>query len=175
MRLSIQTLNMENIKFITSWFEDSEVEKYVGGKEWILNALSRPALAKGKEFRGAKVLDRGGYVVFDNNKPVGYVEAEIYDKHTLLDDKSGVVKFSEDLVTASFVYLVNPQLKGLGYGTEILRNIISSMEFREIKVFTASTDIGNIASEKSLTKAGFKMINQSPNFEDVYICEYKRD
>ena len=86
--LRLDKLNQNNINQIALWFEDPDTQKYLGKKVWINEALSRIQESVGKEFRGAKVINRIGFIAYDDTTPVGYIEAEVYDKYTICIGKN---------------------------------------------------------------------------------------
>lgn len=166
-------INFENTCEILPWFEDSLTQKYIGNTEWIKYAVARSEISIGKFFRGATVMDRIGLIAYEDKTLIGYIEVEIYDKYTRIsldkDSKEIKVDSTEDIVTASFIYVVNPHLRGKGYGIKLLENFLKSEIVNHVKIFQVSTDIGNSISEICLARVGFIKQNKTPNFEDVYV------
>lgn len=153
--MTFRKLSQTNIKEIQTFFSDELTQKFVGDENWINSALERPSIAIGKNFKFAKVLDRFGLVVYDNQQAIGYVEMELYDRR-LRDHENDL--YEKDGKTANFVYVIDPNQRGKGYGGKLIENLIN--KFQDIKIWIASTDFGNDVSEYILKKAGFILDNE---------------
>lgn len=173
--MNSKLLTPEIVPSIRPWFEDLNTEKYLGGYRWIDTAVERFSKAIGKEFRGARVIDRIGYVFYQEDTAIGYAEAEVYDQLTTVD-KNGeeiVIKIREPLITAAIVYVVAPEFRGKGIAKSILEDFISLDRFKDVKAFVAGTEEENVASMKLLESVGFSKRNAEPDFEDMINWELR--
>lgn len=173
--MRFEILTSKTIPEIDGWFDDPATQKYVGDKNWLGKAPVRFKEAIGKNFRGATVLDRVGYVFYQDDQPVGYIEAEVYDKLCVVESVSGrvEVKHEENVVSAGIVYVVSPEHRGQGIAKQMLLEFIKLPRFNKVKVFVAGTEEENAASMHLLESIGFIKKNEIPDFEEMINWELR--
>ena len=65
---------------------------------------------------------------------------------------------SDDKQQGNIDYTVHHNYRGNGYGTEILQHVLTLPEVQEIAILIGEVKIDNIASQKSLMRAGFRNV-----------------
>ena len=69
---------------------------------------------------------------------------------------------------AEIGYGIVPSRQGRGYATEVVRTLVSlALNMPEVVGVIASTDAGNVASQRVLEKAGFRLVDKSDS------CRYR--
>lgn len=162
--IRFEPLSQTNLPQISEWFTEPETIKYVGNSEWMNGALERPGLAIGKEFKGAKVVNRLPLIALKDSIPIGYIEIEVYDKSILPE-----IVLEKDKHSAAFVYLVAPNLRNQGLSKSILGSLLNHEPLNSVDLFIATTDFGNLASEKSLQHIGFVKHTEEEDEDGVMI------
>jgi GNAT superfamily N-acetyltransferase len=117
-----------DVQRIEHWFDDPETQARLGDRDWIRRAPSLLDLTIRDEFRGKRVMGRHLWLsVDDEHVPVGFVDAEIYDRYAHWDgaDVSGQA-VSDVVETASmgFAVVINPPRRSRGFGTATIRAAI---------------------------------------------------
>ncbi len=144
--ISLRKVVRNDEKLIFNWVNDPEVRKWSFNKKLIL-------LDDHKIWFEKKILDPNlSMWIFEVNKsPMGLVRLE---------------KDNDDIVLH---YLLAPQARGKGFASKMLKMAVKEIiSYRQkIKVF-AYTLPGNIASIKSLKKAGFSCV-RSNNEKNSYV------
>lgn len=110
----------------------------------------------GNEFRGVIVNSRHAWIFYQVDEPVGFLGVETYADRT-----------------ASFVLVVNPQARGKGIGVQILNFLDEIGQLRATDVFEAAVEPENIASMKSLQRAGFE-ISPTHDEEGFHLARKER-
>jgi ribosomal protein S18 acetylase RimI-like enzyme len=130
----------------------------------------------GTEFRGVKMLARYGWVVYENDNPVGYIDAGIGDKYVKYggDDQNGPIYLEiENVLSSGIAFLVNPSERGRGIGVEMIKTLIERPEYKDVRIFEAGVEPENTGSIRALEKAGFRS-NYIKDFEGVYYFLLRR-
>lgn len=175
MNLNLQILTPNIITQIEPWFDDPVIQQYIGDKDWIRNAPRRFKQAIGNKFRSSTVIDRIGNVFNINDKPIGYIETEVYDSLNRVDKVKDQVEVvhKEELVTAAIVYLVSPESRGKGLSKKMIFKFMHLDRFNNVDIFSAGTEEENVPSMRLLKSLGFIQINQKPDFDNTINWEYR--
>ena len=112
------------LTLVEAWFDDPEIARRLGDRNWPARLLELIRTAPGTEFRGRRVAARGAWIAFDGTTPVGLADVEVYDPTPdgagvparLVDDQQAAPGPS-----AALSLVVNPARWGRGYGRAILR------------------------------------------------------
>ncbi|MCA9348922.1 GNAT family N-acetyltransferase [Candidatus Saccharibacteria bacterium] len=174
--IELRPYQSEDLAKISNWYSDSQTRKWLGDKTWLDNVerlLSEPV---GTEFRGAKRISYHPYIVTEDEKAVGFIDAGISDKYVVWGiDASGEqgVLSAEDVLTAGITFMVDPAQRGKGLAAKMLRNLLDMPELANVVVFEAGVEPDNQASVKSLMKAGFEPEGEV-DFEGMQYYKYDR-
>ncbi|BCM94285.1 hypothetical protein IAD21_06188 [Abditibacteriota bacterium] len=153
MELNFIPLTEAHLPFTEAWFDDAETRLYLGGRGWVRRAIELSRTAAGEEFRGRQILSRHVWVVFKQQTPVALIDVEPYD-----DD------------TAGFAFVVAPELRRGGIGTQLLLALDALPELRDVRCFIGGVEPQNLASRRCLEKAGFQ-IADTPDDEEMLHCK----
>jgi RimJ/RimL family protein N-acetyltransferase len=66
---------------------------------------------------------------------------------------------------ASFTYVVDPELRGLGYCPAMITAMIAMPELAHVELFGAGVEPDNVASVRCLIKTGFSVEDSDPDWE----------
>ena len=91
------------------------------------------------------------------NKNVGYIDFEINE-----NDFEGWIGL-----------VVNPIMRGSGYGTRILKQFTTTPVARKARELRAGIELDNLASIKCFENAGFEKISPEPDEEGCFVFAYK--
>lgn len=113
---------------LEAWFQDAELRKRLGGMLPLRRWFDSVRTDQG----------RFTWMAYEQSAPVGLVDLETYPDHT-----------------AWATLLINPELRGRGYGRRILRAMLSRPEVTCLKRIKAIVEHENIASLQCLWSVGF--------------------
>lgn len=116
------------------------------------NEMTEPAFRYEVEklYDLSQAANRFVWLVADENKSVGFVDLEIDDGE------------------AWFGFMVAPELRNQGYGTQMLQQLKKRPELQSIKRLKGGTDKDNVASRCCLEKCQFKRLSNNPNSEGSF-------
>ena len=117
MTLVLKEFNEVQAEAIRTWFDDKETRKWLGDRSWLDMELKQQKESIGKEFRGAKTIARYGWVAYDDDKAVGYIDADISDRYVEYGgqkDGNPIYLNIEDELTSGLAYVVNPLERSKG-------------------------------------------------------------
>lgn len=137
------------LPLVEDWFDDPETTRFLYGRQEIRREIELMRTMPGTEFRGAIILSRHDWIFFQKEKAVGFLGVEMYENGT-----------------ASLVFVVAPDERGKGIGTRILSYLNVIPEIKSAEVFVGGVEPENIASIRSLVKAGFA-IGAEPDEEGL--------
>ncbi len=164
----------EWLPVLRPWFEHPEVQKWLGGPDWLGNALRMlTGFVEGEEFRGAAVLARFGFVSLDtDDNPVGYIDGDIYDRETryvgggidgpLFEDASPVHR-----PVMGIAIVIDPARWREGYGQATIRALLAHPGLAHVPVVKAGIEPENIASRRLVESAGFRPESDEPDWEGI--------
>lgn len=168
--LKFVKFDMTTADVIRPWFDDADTKKRLGDRSWVDMELEQQRLSIGKEFRGSITLARYGWVIYDHDKPVGYIDAGVGDKYVIyggMDGDKPVYLRSENIKSSGLAFVVNPSERGKGYAAQMISQLIGRPEYKEVGIFIAGVETDNVGSQRALENAGFKS-DYKLDFEDMY-------
>lgn len=152
-RLTFVPLDQELANVISSWWEDSETRKWMGGyppSKALELASSHPA-----EFRGRKVVGRTALVGLANGDPISLIDFEKYEDGT-----------------AGLALIVSPIHRNKGWGRRALRALIDSTEVEGLERLFAGIEPENVTSVRCFEGAGFTPMSHEPDQEGIIYFEF---
>ena len=81
MNLTFKPFNKETAEDIRPWFSDPDTQKWLGDSSWVDMELKQQSESIGTEFRGSKTIARYAWVVYDDDKAVGYIDGGIGNRY----------------------------------------------------------------------------------------------
>ena len=174
--LTFKPFTKETAEAIRPWFTDSDTKKWLGDSSWVDDELTQQTESIGTVFRGAKTLARYAWVVYDEDKVVGYIDGGVGDRYVKYGgEKDGepIYLETEDKLTCGIAFAVDPEKRGKGYGTVMIKRLVERPEFEEVKIFLAGVKPENIGSIKALEKAGFTS-DYEKDFEGMIYFFYRK-
>ena len=139
MPLAYHSLTAALMPALEPWFDDSETQRYLGGRPWLHRALALVRSQPGTPSGATTVAGR--YVWVAAPAPERYVG--LVDLETYADN------------SASFAFVVAPQLRGQGWGRQLLAELLARPELAQITLLYSDVDAVNTASRRCLERAGF--------------------
>ena len=124
--LRLKRLDASDLPIVEPWFDDSETQRWLGGREW-------PGL--GFSLQGP---DRQLYLALDETTPVGLLDCETYPDNS-----------------ASFAVVTAPEMRKRGIGRAILSAFMAEPAYSHITRFFAGIERGNVASAALMVRCGF--------------------
>jgi len=131
------------------WFEDEQTQRWLGGPgcpALVLRLAANPPA----EYRGCRVTGRFAWLAYTDQAPIGLVDVERYAD-----------------ATAGVALVVDPALRGRGFGRRIIQALLGRPELEATDVIRAGIEPGNVASVRCFTAAGFTAEADTPDDEGV--------
>jgi RimJ/RimL family protein N-acetyltransferase len=142
-------LSEDTLAVATPWFEDEQTQRWLGGPGWPALAL-RLAADPSAEHRGRRVTGRFVWLAHAGQTPIGLVDTELYGN-----------------ATAGVALVVNPALRGRGFGRRIIQALLARSELEATEVVRAGIEPENAASVRCFTAAGFTAEADTPDDEGI--------
>lgn len=143
--ITLTPLDESRLSTLEAWFQDAEIRRRLGGM-----------LPLRRWYEYVRTDPRRFiWIACEENTPVGLVDLETYGGHT-----------------AWATLLVNPELRGRGYGTRILRAMFSRPEVTCLNRLKAIVERENIASLRILCSLGFGVEWAEPDEEGFAILTH---
>lgn len=127
--VSIHFLNLnysDHLALLQSWFADQELKRRLD-----------PPTERWLEFVSTDP-NQHALIAYEDDLPVGFVQYE-----------------NESDGTIAFAFAVRPDLRGQGYGKQVLRALLASPELAGVGEVWGGVERDNIASLRCLTAVGF--------------------
>lgn len=179
--IQLVPLTSEWLPRIQPWFDHAEVQRWLGGPDWIATALRlRDAFVAGEEFRGAIVLGAFGFVAVDTTGvPVGYIGGEVYDRETYYvgggPDHPRFEDTSPDRQPFMGIALVvDPVRWRAGWGLASIRALLANPDLAYAQVVKAGIEPENTASRRLFSRAGFRPEFSEPDWEGMLTYRWQR-
>jgi RimJ/RimL family protein N-acetyltransferase len=158
----------EHLLAVLPWFDDPEVQRRLGGREWPERELALRAAARDEEFRGRQVLRAHSFVVLDDEGlPVAQIGGDVYDRWTAWDPEEERVLAEDPRRTMGAAYVVDPERTGRGYGRAALAALVAAPETTDVEQFVLGIEPDNAASLRGAAAAGFRPLTTEPDAEDM--------
>jgi RimJ/RimL family protein N-acetyltransferase len=139
MRITFTLLADSDVSDLERWHEDPELRRRYGGDGWPTKLL--------KIMRGDP--NRHCFIAWEGSRKVGYVDFEIIPKENL----------------GHIGLIVDPLLRGSGYGKQILRAVLNLPEISSVTEVRAGIEKDNIASIRCFLGVGFRQLDELPDHE----------
>jgi RimJ/RimL family protein N-acetyltransferase len=155
---------------IEHWFDDPEVRRRLGGRAWIHRAVRLLAEQPGEWFRGRLVLRAHAWLALEDDEPVAFVGGEVYDRWVRYhgEGADGPLLSDEDRrVAIGLAYAVDPARWGRGHGRGALLAVVAHPEVADVALFSCGIDADNLASQRCCEAAGFRLVDPTPDHEDM--------
>jgi RimJ/RimL family protein N-acetyltransferase len=156
---------------IERWFDDSETQRRLGGREWVRRAPSLLDSTIGDDFRGKVVTGRWQMLALDeSDAPVAFIDAEGYDRYAAWDGSDWDHPVISDVVeepSVGLTVVVDPDRRKQGYGVATIRAVIQHPSLADVCLFFASIEADNMVSIACFERAGFRSRSVDPDFEGM--------
>lgn len=136
--LKLETVNLNHAKFLNYLMNDSMIKTALHEIETNLDDW------KNAIYDWQNDLDEEGYIITDNNKPIGWVAI------------NGLL--STDYNVYLKMLVLEPSYHNKGIGMFVLNAIIKDLKDRKYKSILLYTDKTNVKAQKCYKKCGFKII-----------------
>ena len=171
----LRPLEAEQLPLVEPWFGEVETNRWLGGPQWpaqMLELASRPL----GEFRGAQETGNYRWLAWDLGRAIGYIDCGTFDRWTTWngDGNAPGVTDTIHVPSGSIAFVVDPVMRGSGYATAMLFGLVGLPELAEIDLFGAGVEPANRASIRSLKKAGFSPLDETPDFEGFVYFVWRR-
>ncbi|MEV4708836.1 GNAT family protein [Actinoplanes sp. NPDC049316] len=124
------------------WFDHPQVQRYLGGRDWLPRVLSVAARGGGEVFRGHLVLRCHAWFGVDAAGEVGFIGGDVYaDGHGLR--------------SMGLAFVVDPRRWREGRGRALLRAATTASEVSDVDEFFCGVQPDNVASRSCCAAAGF--------------------
>jgi RimJ/RimL family protein N-acetyltransferase len=133
-RLNARSFRADDLAIVEPWFEDTETQRWLGGKEWPRRLLEL-----------ARLPDRSAWLFTCAGRAVGLLDIERFA------DRSAAV-----------AVVVAPEHRGAGMGTSILRSVLDLPESEGVEQVIGEVEVGNAVGERCVRAAGFGRSSDIP-------------
>jgi RimJ/RimL family protein N-acetyltransferase len=147
-KIGLRPLRRADCDRMGAWFADADTNRWLGGAEWPLEVLALCDPASG----------RFAYAAVSGDELVGLVDVECYADRR-----------------ASMAIVVAPGLRRQGVGRKILDQVLEQPDLAHILEFFGGVEVGNIASQRLITAAGFLAMQDGPDEEGFTYYARRRD
>lgn len=171
-------MTRRDLAVVRPWFEDEDVQRFLGGPEWPARMLTLAETVAGTIFRGATQTASYRWIALDGAHPVGYIDCGITDRWTVCDDDgtgAPVVVSAIDVPAASVALTVDPSRRGAGIGRSMVRALLAAPEVRSVELFGAGVDPDNVASLRCFGAVGFVLQTSEPDWEGMLYLIRERE
>jgi RimJ/RimL family protein N-acetyltransferase len=141
----------DDLRLLHEWLQRPHVRRWWGERESFEDVVAHylPAV------EGREPTDH--YIVVLDGRPIGMLQTYLavdYPEHAKL------MRISDAATAGVDILIGEPELTGLGLGTEILRRFVSEVVFArpETTSCIADPDVANVASVRAFKKAGFRVV-----------------
>lgn len=142
----LRVFRESDIVTIKGWFEDAEVQRRLEGmqplSEWYNYVASK------EDYQVWTALD-------ENKQPIGIV---------MVEQESNYVGY--------IALVINPILRGKGYGKALVKKVMSLPSTQSIKKWIANIETDNIACLKCFESVGYSFENSIPDEDGYYLLIY---
>jgi RimJ/RimL family protein N-acetyltransferase len=128
------------------------------------------------EFRGAQETGSFGFLAWDKNVPVGYVDCGTFDRWTTWEGGPGgrgVVGVIDE-PSGAIAYVTDPAQRRMGYGTEMIQALMAMDVLEHVSLFAAGIEPENTASVRCLLSAGFRPLDPATDWEGIVYYAKRR-
>jgi RimJ/RimL family protein N-acetyltransferase len=154
--IELVPLGEDTLAIAGPWFEDEQTRRWLGGPGWPALVL-RLAADPPAEYRGRRMTGRFVWLAYADHTPVGLVET---------------VRYAD--ATASVVLVVDPALRGRGFGRKIIKALLAAPELDATEVVRACIEPENVASVRCFSAVGFSAEADAPDAEGVVYFRHVR-
>ncbi|MFN8420338.1 MAG: GNAT family N-acetyltransferase [Anaerolineae bacterium] len=137
MDLTFTRIAESELQLLRAWHTDPELQR----------RISYPTAAW---FAYVNTTGNFAWLIFANDIAVGYVQFG-YEREA----------------SGSFAFAVNPSLRGQGYGKRILHALLQRPEVLGLNTLEGFVEPDNIASQRCLIAAGFRLVSETPDEEGM--------
>lgn len=175
MDVDLQPVIREQLPLVETWFEDPDTQLWLGGPGWLRAALDRTKASLGI-FRGAQETGRYRFLAWEDDRPVGFIDCGTYDKWVTWEGGPGGRGVLEaiDVSSGAIAYVVDPAMRGRGYGVGMISSLMEVPELAPIELFAAGVEPDNVASVRCLVAAGFTPLDPEPDWEGIVYYTKRR-
>lgn len=172
--LSVRAFLPADLPAVRPWFNDPNVQRWLGGPDWP-EAILRvgAAFRPGDDFRGRIVLaQRTILLLEDERTPVALAGGELYDRETCFAGEGPEgARFIDapgpHRPEAGLVAVVDPHRQRQGWGSLAIRQCMALPEFAAAVAFIAGIEPDNLASRRLFEYLGFSQESDMPDWEDM--------
>jgi RimJ/RimL family protein N-acetyltransferase len=126
-RLNARSFRAEDLAIVEPWFEDSETQRWLGGKEWPRRLLEL-----------AHPPDRRAWLFTCAGRAMGLLDIERFAGRS-----------------AAVAVVVAPEHRGAGMGTSILGSVLDLPGSEDVEQVIGEVEVGNAVGERCVRAAGF--------------------
>lgn len=146
-QITLVNVKSSDLADLSNWHEDNELSKRYGGSHWPDKMFNLTRKSKNRFCK----------IAFSGEDKIGYIDFEI----------------DEEKEFGWIGLVVNPRLRGSGYGTRILEQFKSTKLAQAVKELRGGIEADNPASIRCFEKAGFEKLHEKPDSEDCYIYFFR--
>jgi hypothetical protein len=94
--LKLTRFESSDLEVALPWFEDPETSRWLGDGDWLRLMVAMTDLPL-IEFRGANETERFGWLAWNGDEPIGYLDCGTYDRWTTWDGERVIsaIKFPQ--------------------------------------------------------------------------------
>jgi RimJ/RimL family protein N-acetyltransferase len=173
--VDLRPFGRDELPLVEPWFQDPETQRWLGGPGWPKMVLELSHAPLG-EFRGAQETGSFGFLAWDKNVPVGYVDCGTFDRWTTWEGGPGgrgVVGVIDE-PSGAIAYVTDPAQRRMGYGTEMIQALMAMDVLEHVSLFAAGIEPENTASVRCLLSAGFRPLDPATDWEGIVYYAKRR-
>lgn len=124
------------------WFDHPQVQRYLGGRDWLPRMLQIVARGGGEVFRGHLVLRCHAWFGVDAAGEVGFVGGDVYAD-------------GDGRRSMGLAFVVDPRRWREGRGSALVRAVTSAPETADVGEFFCGVEVDNRQAHATCRAAGF--------------------
>ena len=154
MNIIFDALTENHFPLLLKWLETPHVKTWWDSRlEWTLKLIQK----KYEPYLNSSNLINA-YIVFVENKPIGYIQ--YYNKHDFPREHDYALELPESCAAIDW-YIGEPEFVGRGIGTKALKLFLDTHVFPNFDNVFVDPDTANISAVRVYEKIGFTTISKT--------------
>ena len=132
----LRPLTRRDLPTVESWFEDSQTNRYLGGRDWPSRMLELGEKVIGAEFRGATQTGAYRFIASQAGRPIGMIDCGVFDRWTRYagEGRDGpIIAESNDVTTGSIAFVVDPTRRDQALGRAMIEALLMWPELADVR------------------------------------------